>query len=345
MKKIKDCYKAIISPENLWLAWTKYRAGKRNNPAARGFEHNLEENLLALLTDLKNNSYRHGDYYKFFVFDPKKRLISAPKVLDSVLHRAIYNILYPFFDKIFSPFSFSCREGKGTHRAIAAINRYARQASKNYFCDVWIMHGDIKKCFDSIDHKILLELLKCRVICQKTMNLLREVIDSYFTDNGSCPRGIPLGNLTSQLFINVYLHGLDEFAKGTLRIKKYIRYADDFIVIFNTQKECDDCAIKIRDFLSANLKLSCPPTHLKIRRLSRGANLLGKRFLPFYNKVKNKTLRRNQELFLEQCRKYQLGEISALALNASWQASRGMLKYGNNHNAMNCLLNIVNNYA
>ena len=350
MLKLKNCYEKICSPENIWLAWTEYRKGKSGCMAAREFERNLEENLLEIIDELNNDSYCHGGYFKFLVYDPKQRIISAPTVKDHIVHQAIYNVLYPFFDRTFSPFSFSCRKKMGTHRAVARIQKYARQASANYHEDCWILHGDVKKCFDSINHEILLFLLGKRIHCDRTIALLKKVIISYsvgFTpDMSESERcGIPLGNLTSQLFINIYLHELDFFAKGKLFVKKYVRYADDFILIFQNRRDCEVHADLIKEFLNKKLKLDFPSTHKKIAKLSRGVETLGARFLPFYKKIRTKTYRRSEHLFRQRCQDYAENKIGVDSLNSSWQSLMGMLKYGHNIKLVERLINIANLYA
>jgi len=288
MKVLENCYERICSPENIWLAWTEYRKGKSGCLAAREFAHNLEENLLNLMGELQNGSYCHGDYFKFMVYDPKQRIISAPTVKDHIAHQAIYNVLYPFFDRAFSPFSYSCRKKMGTHRAVVQIAKYARQTSRNYREDCWILHGDVRKCFDSINHEVLVSLLSRRIHCEKTITLLEKVVGSYSVGSVTTEKerhGIPLGNLTSQLFINIYLHELDFFAKEKLFVKKYVRYADDFMLIFQNRKECEIHADLLKEFISRELKLDFPSTHKKITKLSRGVETLGARFLPFYGTV------------------------------------------------------------
>lgn len=350
MKIIENCYDKICSPENIWLAWKEYRKGKGGCAAARVFEYNLEENLLKLMDELNNSTYRHGGYFKFMVYDPKQRIISAPTVKDHIVHQAIYNVLYPFFDRTFSPFSFSCRKNKGTHKAVAQIQKYARQTSRNFRDDCWILHGDVKKCFDSINHGVLLALLGKRISCVKTMALLKKVIYSYSVGSLGAkeetdPHGIPLGNLTSQLFINVYLHELDIFAKERLFVKKYVRYADDFMLTFQNRQECEVHAESIKEFLNKELKLDFPDTHKKIAKLSRGVETLGARFLPFYLKTRTKTFRRSDRLFKQRCKDYAENTIGADALNATWQSLMGMLRYGHNIKLANHLINMANSYV
>jgi len=145
--------------------------------------------------------------------------------------------LYEFYDRNFCFASFSCRDGKGLHLALAFIQKYLRQF-RNRHC--WVLHGDIKKCFDSISHRILKRVISQRILCDKTLDLLGKIIDSYRVESvgDGEPCGIPLGNLTSQLFVNIYLDGLDKYVKEQLKIKRYVRYADDFYIFYETKEEC-----------------------------------------------------------------------------------------------------------
>lgn len=345
MISISDCYVKISSPENIWKAWLKYRTGKRFRQEVRVFERNLEENLLSLRDDLENGSYVHGGYEQFLVHDPKRRVISAPTVRDHIVHRAIYTVLYPFFDRVFLSSSFSCRNNKGTHRAVETLTAYLRQESSNYRRDAWVLHGDIKKCFDSIQHDTLDHLLQKRIKCDTTLTLLCQIVNSYSTNAGTGEplRGIPLGNLTSQLFINIYMHELDVFIKETLRVKKYVRYADDFILVLESEDACRKAAVTIREFIAKELCLSFPTTHEHITKLSRGLTVLGQRFLPLYHTIKRQTYRRSRCKLKLRCRDFESNECTLYTLNASWQSIKGMLRYGNNRQLENELLNMVTN--
>ncbi len=348
MYVIENCYKLISSPENIWLAWKEYRKGKRTCPVVREFEYELEENLLELIEDLHGETFQHGGYSKFVVRDPKQRTISAPLVRDHIVHQAIYNVLYPFFEKVFLPFSFSCRKNKGTYKAVELISKYLRQVSRNHRKECWVLHGDIKKCFDSINHKVLLELLNERIKCNKTIKLLNKIIASYDVRSSGSDNerhGIPLGNLTSQLFINIYLHKLDFFVKEKLRVKRYVRYADDFILMFPTQAECQEKATVIREFLKRELKLEFPPSHEQVNKITQGVEVLGIKFLPFYRKIKPDTYRRSEHLFKKRCIAYAENSVDVNHLNASWQSLMGLLRHGHNITKAKQLLNIVSEYA
>ncbi len=157
------------------------------------FERNLEDNLFALQNELKNKTYRHGKYQAFYVYDPKLRHIHKAEVSDRIIHRLLYKYLYELFDKSFIYDSYSCRIGKGAHKAVKRLEKFTRIVSKNYTKNCWALKLDIKKFFASIDHEILLRLLKLKINDKDILGLLKQVIDSFHSDYGH-GKGIPLGN-------------------------------------------------------------------------------------------------------------------------------------------------------
>lgn len=219
-------YQDLILVENLFQAWSEFKKGKRKRKDVQIFERNLEDNLFDLHYQLKSKTYQHGNYQSFYVQDPKQRHIHKAQVPDRIIHHLLYKYLYELFDKTFIFDSYSCRENKGTHKGVKRLEKFARIVSKNYTRDCWALKLDIKKFFASVDHNILMNLLKRKINDPDILWLLKEVIDSF-------PKGIPLGNLTSQVFANIYMNELDQFIKHKLKIKYHLRYADDFLVLFN----------------------------------------------------------------------------------------------------------------
>ena len=236
-------YKDLISIENLLLAWQEFVKGKRNKPDVQIFQFNLMNNILQLHYDLKNYTYKHGGYEQFKINDPKPRTIHKASVRDRLLHHAVYRILYPFYDKTFIADSFSCRNDKGAHKAINRFRKFGYTVSKNNTKTCWILKCDIKKFFASIDQSILINVLKQRIQDKNIIDLLREIIQSFE------PNGLPLGNLTSQLFANVYLNEFDQFVKHKLKEKYYIRYADDFVILSENREYLENLIISISNFL------------------------------------------------------------------------------------------------
>lgn len=219
------------------------------------------------------------------------------------MHRAVYRILYPFFDKTFISDSFSCRNDKGTHKAINIFRDFGRKVSKNNTKQCWILKCDIKKFFASIDQNILIKILEKHINDENTINLLKEIIFSFETG------GLPLGNLTSQLFANVYLNEFDQFVKHRLKVKHYIRYCDDFVIFSKDKSYLDNLIPLIGNFLHNKLKLTLHPSKVSIETLSSGIDFLG--WINFFDyrvlrkKTKTKMLKRlDKNLNLETINSY-----------------------------------------
>ncbi len=239
--------------------------------------------------DLFNNTYQHGIYHQFYITDPKIRLISKAAVRDRLLHHAIYRVLYPLFDKIFIHDSYSCRVYKGTHRAFSRLVHLTRKVSKNYTSPCWALKADIKKFFDSVDHAILLSLLRERIDDQELLDLLETIINGFEVAPG---KGMPIGNLVSQLFVNIYLDPLDKFVKNELKAKYYLRYADDFMLLGINYHELIGCFLEINKFLNARLGLTLHPNKIYLRKLEWGIDFVGYVALPHHILPRQKTVKR-----------------------------------------------------
>ena len=273
--------------ENIFCAWDEFKTGKEKKKDVQEFALNLEDNLFDLHSRLKNGVYQHSKYKSFCICDPKLRQIHKAEVADRVLHHAIVKVIEPIFERSFIFDSYSSRLGKGLHKALERFRRFAWKLSQNNTKAVWILKCDVRKFFDSVNHKILLNLLRKKISDEKTIKLLEKIIYSF-----GLGKGIPLGNLTSQLFSNIYLDLLDQFVKRDLGIKNYIRYADDFLILSR------DCAslreiVKVLDkFIREKLALRLHPKKVIIKRWSTGIDFLGYVNFPYYAVLRTKTKRR-----------------------------------------------------
>ena len=280
----------LITIGNLFQAWNEFRKGKMKKHDVQLFERHLEDNLFELYHLLKTKTYRHGSYKEFYVNDPKRRHIHKATVRDRIAHHLLYKYLYELFDKTFIYDSYSCRLDKGTHRGVKRLAFYVRKISKNYTDSCFALKLDIKKFFANVDHEILLKLLKMRVVDQNIIWLLKQVIVSFNSEEND--KGIPLGNLTSQIFANIYMNELDQFVKHKLRIKYYLRYADDFIIISDNKDFLFPCINISQQFLKEKLKLDLHPDKIIIRKLSWGIDFLGYIVLPYCIVPRTKTKKR-----------------------------------------------------
>lgn len=284
-------YLKLISIENIFQAWSEFRKGKTKRFDVQEFERHLEDNLFELNRRLKNKIYEHGDYKSFYVNDSKQRHIHKAKVADRVAHHLLYTFLYKLFDKSFIYDSYSCRLEKGTHKGVRRLEVFARKVSQNHTTDCWALKLDIKKFFASVDHGILLTLLKEKIEEENIIWLLKQIIDSFHLDKGD-EKGIPLGNLTSQIFANIYLNELDQFVKHKIKMHYYIRYADDFLFLSRDKELLHEYIDVLRQFLSNELKLELHPDKIIFRKLEWGIDFLGYVILPRYILPRTKTKRR-----------------------------------------------------
>lgn len=275
----------IISLENLFDAWTEFKKEKSNKNDVTEFEVNLEDHVFALHEDLKNGIYKHGGYFSFFVHDPKRRHIHKASVRDRLLHHAVHRVIEPIWNKVFIFDSWSSRKTKGIHAAVRRLQDLALRLSHNYTRTLWILKLDVTKFFASIDHKILLSILSKRTDDNRVINLFQEIVESFNP-------GLPLGNLTSQLFANVYLNELDQFIKHELKIKGYVRYADDFVLMHENRELLIDCRWKIERFLQERLLLKIHPKKLILKTYASGIDYLGYVSFPHHRVIRTKTKRR-----------------------------------------------------
>jgi len=271
--KFTHNFEEIVSIENLLEAWDEFVKGKRGKLDVQEFSFRLMDNIFTLRNDLSNHSYRHGNYQAFNICDPKPRNIHKAIVRDRLLHHAIYRKLYPFFDNIFIADSYSCRIGKGTHKAINRFRKFTYKVGDNDTRTCWVLKCDVKKFFANIDHEILITILQKYIEDKNTLWLLQNVTESFSA--GKIGVGLPLGNLTSQLFVNVYMNEFDQFVKHKLKAKYYIRYADDFILLSENKKWLEKQVEPIQKFLKENLELELHPNKIEIKTLASGVDFLG----------------------------------------------------------------------
>lgn len=249
------------------------------------------DNILELHAELASRTYCHGGYQAFKINDPKPRDIHKASVRDRLVHHAIYRILYPQLDRKFIFDSYSCRIGKGTHKAVNRFRDFGRIISQNNTRNCWILKGDIRKFFASIDHQILKNILAKHIGDENILWLLEQVINSFHTE-GKNGIGLPLGNLTSQLLVNIYMNEFDQFVKRELRVRYYIRYVDDFVIFSGDKKYLEDIVPKIAEFLDARLSLSLHPKKLFIKTWASGMDFLGWINFPNHRILRTATKRR-----------------------------------------------------
>ena len=328
----------IISLENLFLAWQEFRRRKRNKLDVQQFEYNLEDNIFQFHQKLKTKTYQHSHYTSFYIKDPRLRHIHKACVKDRVLHHAVFRILYPIFDPTFIFDSYSCRIKKGTHRAVDHLQKFARKVSKNNIKSCFILKCDIRKFFDSVGHDILMNLIRKKVKNNNAIWLIEKIIHSYQT---SPNKGLPLGNITSQLFANIYLNELDQFIKHKLKIRYYIRYCDDFVILSDNYEYLGEIVFGVNNFIKEKLKLSLHSDKIEIRKYHQGIDFLGYVSFPYRRVLRTKTKRRMFRKTGQKAEKLERGEISKESFNQTVQSYLGALKHCNSYKLKKKLLDKI----
>ncbi len=301
---------------NLLDAWGEFAVGKRNRADVQEFELHLMDHLLELHSELMNKTYRHSTYESFVIVDPKRRLIHKASVRDRVLHHALYRMLYPYFDRTFVSDSFSCRDNKGMHKAIDRFRVFEGKVSQNHTRTCWVLKCDIRQFFGSIDHRILMRILKQHIPDADLIWLLEKIIESFETENQHHV-GLPLGNLTSQLFSNICMNRFDQFVKHRLKIKYYVRYADDFVFLSEDKEFLRSLIPRIRCFLLFDLHLTLHPNKIFLKTMASGVDFLGWVHFTDHRVLRTVTKRR----LLKRIKEHPTREII--------QSYLGLLKHGN----------------
>lgn len=295
MKTHKHLYPQIASFENLLLAFKAARKGKRARADIAEFEFDLEENLLVLQKELTEETYRPGTYKNFTIRDPKERLISAAPFRDRVVHHALCRVIEPLFDRRFIPDSFACRKGKGTH---AAIER-AQFFSGKY---PYVLKCDIEHFFPRMDHAVLKHqfqhvladrqtLRLCHLILESGAQVHKAVEPAYFAGDDLFsvirPRGLPIGNLTSQFWANIFLNPLDHFIKRELKCPAYVRYVDDLLLFSNDKNDLHHWRLAVIQFLAAQ-RLTLHENEAQVFPVQTGIPFLGWRVYPDHLRLKRR---------------------------------------------------------
>lgn len=289
------------------------------------FEAKRELNLLRAIEDLREGTYKAGQYFVFKVFEPKERLIMALPFYDRVIQHMIVNIIEPIFNKRFITHSYACRKDKGVHEASNTLARWLYNLQVKQGKKIYAIKADIHHYFQSINHEILKTEIRRYISDNKVLKLLDYIIDH----NGIFPDGvgIPVGNLTSQLFANVYLNILDQYIKHELGVRYYIRYMDDFIILSEDPEELRELLIKIDTFLRDRLRLSLNPK-TTILAAKNGVDFVGYRHFPSFVIVRKEATRRIKKLI----RAFETGEIDEELFDASMSSRIGHMVHADTYN-------------
>lgn len=285
-KRYKNLFEKIVDINNLRDAYKKaLKGGNRYTLAHLKFKENLETNLYLLQRSLVDGTYRHGEYNSFVVYEPKRRVIYSLPFRDRVIQHAINTIIEPIFEKMFYSFSYACRKERGTHKGVKDTQARIRKLSKNG--QVYYLQMDFSKYFASINTSVLITQIKKKISDQKVLSLLALFIDK--------DRGIPIGNLLSQLFANIYGHVFDRFIKTSLHVKNYFRYMDDTVILSNCKEELKRYQKVLQKFSGIFMKLRF--SKWQINPIAKPLNFLGYRITPTYKLIrKNSVVRAKRKV-------------------------------------------------
>lgn len=306
-KSTSNLFEQICSHTNLKSAFKKARKHKTLKPYVIEFEKELEQNLLQLRTELLLHCYRPKKLKTFILREPKTRKISKSDFRDRVIHHAICNVIEPLFDKAFIYDSYANRRGKGASKAIERFDFFIRKISRNNSRKVFVLKADIKHYFDNVDHNILLSILSRKIADIRVIWLISMILANHKTKHER--RGMPLGNLTSQFFANVYLNDLDYYVKNKLLVKYYIRYVDDFMILHSDSKILKGYKESINIFLQQFLDIELHPEKTRIIRLGQRLDFLGFRVFSCYKLLKRSNLRKMKARYSRMKKQYASGEI------------------------------------
>lgn len=317
MKRTSNLWPEVVSWDNLVSAARRARRGKRFKAGPLLFEHDVEAELLRLQAELTDGSYSPGAYRAFIIHEPKRRLISAAPYRDRVVHHALCRVIEPIFERTFLGCSYANRTGYGTHRALRRFTRLLRSSD-------WVLRCDIRQYFPSIDHEILKGLIRRKIKCRPTLELIDRIIDGsnqqepvdnpWFRGDTLLTgmerrRGLPIGNLTSQFFANVYLNSLDHLVVEQLRTPGYVRYVDDFALFGDDLHRLIELRDQIVEHLY-RLRLRLHPAKTQLFRTAVGASFVGFRVLPDRIRIRSENLRRARRRLRRYQAGYRRGELS-----------------------------------
>ncbi len=322
---MNEClYEQLCSYSNLELAFVKARKRKTKKKEVIAFESHLKENLVQLQADLSFLVYSPKPLKTFIIHDPKTRKISKSDFCDRIVHHALCNIIEPIFEKSFIYDSYANRIGKGAFKAIERFEEFSRKESHNYRKATYVLKADIKHYFENVNHLTLLKILQKHIQDQKVMSLIKIILSNY-----SKEKGMPLGNLTSQFFANVYLNELDQFIKHKLKVKYYIRYVDDFVILHNSKKQLIERKETIGAFLKDYLALELHPDKSKIISMTKGVDFLGFKIFPHYRLLKKRNLLKFKRKLTE---KYCLYEQNKIDYGNIYDFMEGWIAYAKHAN-------------
>jgi retron-type reverse transcriptase len=341
MKTYKNLFSSIVSFENLVSAYKTFRRGKLFRNDVLAFDYRYEYELLDLERELLEKTYFPAKPKRFIIHEPKKRQIVAAQVRDRIVHHALCRVIEPVFEKRLIFDTYACRTGKGTLAAIERFEQFKHRLLAHFKeQEIYILKADIAKYFDNIDHNVLLGLIQERVLDGDVHWLIRRILsgglslewDEYSGSlDKKTARGIPIGNLTSQFFANLYLNPLDQYIKHNLRFEYYIRYMDDFVIIDTSKQRLREAKEQIARFLQDTLRLQLHPKKQTITSLKYGIDFLGFKIFSGFRRLRKENIKRFKRRLKRLKKQLDSGSVDYLGIRRSIKAWISHAKHGNTY--------------
>ena len=345
MKTYKNLYKKLYSLDNLKLAYRKARKKKSKKSYVVNFEKNVDYNLLELQKQLIDKTYTPSRLSRFIVRDPKTRTIHSSIFRDRIIHHAIVNILVKIYQPIFIYDSFASQKNKGSHKAVERFEFFANKISngrqiKNSMnknqVNGYVLKADFKRYFDSVNHEILIGILKDKIKDNDFIDLIRKVLTNFQDDIG-----MPLGNYTSQFFANVYLNEFDYYVKHILGVKYYIRYVDDFVIFHKDKRVLGYYLEHIKKFLP-KLKIRLHPDKTQILPLRNGITFLGYRIFHDFKLLRKRNIRNFYRKIDKVIEQYNDGELTIGRLESKINGWFGYAKFADTYKLRKHIIEYIN---
>ena len=340
MKTLKNVFEQVVDYDNLYRAYLNARLCKRYRYEVLNFSAHLEDNLVKLQKELIDRTYTLGKYREFYIYEPKKRLVMAQPFKDRVVQWAIYRVLNPVFAQGYITDSYACIKERGTHKAVKRLHYWLRQVGKKpekyYFLKL-----DISKYFYRIDHDVLMGILKRKIHDDDMIFLLDKIVNSSETNFGLPPgkspgevkrsdrvseKGMPVGNLSSQMFANLYLNELDQYCKRTLGIHFYVRYMDDVIILHQDKDQLHEWKRIIDTFLKEKLQLDLNEKTC-IRPITLGVEFCGYKIWNTHIKLRKSTALKMKRNLKKLQKEYAAGEVTVEEAKQTISSYLGILKH------------------
>lgn len=333
MKTFKNLFPQVYDFEALYRAYARARRGKRHQNEVLRFERDLEENLIQIQNELIWGTYRTSEYHTFWVSEPKKRQVAALPFRDRVVQHALVAALEPIWEARFIEHSYACRPGKGVHAGADQATRWMRQIKRNHG-RVYAMQADIRQYFPSIGHDRLAELLARHIGCRRTLDLCREIISSWRP-------GLPIGNLPSQLWANIYLHALDMHIKQHCREHYYMRYMDDFVVMSHSKSHLHELRRHLDGWLLTELGLRLNSKTQVFPIGPKPLDFLGYRMWPTHRKLRKRSIRRLRKTLRKLQKEYAGGRIDLATVQRHLVSWLGHARHAQSHTSRQRVLSDI----